>query len=107
MLNDSPAAQVCDLAAVREMTSAMLEAAEQRRWSEVQRLDEARMKLLHGLPATTFASTDPEVRATLSAALEATGLVERRLADARDDIARQLKQHNKRQLAANAYRAAG
>ena len=98
---------VCDLAAVRDLTSALLVAAENRDWTEVQLLDEARAKVLHGLPATTFASGDPEVRATLRAALDATGLIERRLADARDEIGRQLKQHNQRQLAVDAYRSAG
>ena len=103
---DSAVAQHTGLAEVRAMTSAMLEAVEQRRWADVQRLDEARTKLLHGLPAAVFASGDPDVRATLGDALEATGLIQRRLADARDEIGRQLKQHNQRQQAADAYRTA-
>lgn len=103
----APPGAGCDLAAVRELTSALLSAAENCDWSEVQRLDDVRTQLLRGLPATAFASGDPELRATLSAALEATGLIERQLADARDEIGRQLKQHNQRQVAVDAYRSAG
>lgn len=105
--NHSPLVQGDDLAAIREMTSAMLEAAENGDWRDVQRLDDVRTQLLHGIPATTFASGEPEVRATLAAALEATALIERRLAATRDEIGRELKQHNQRQLAVDAYRAAG
>jgi len=104
--NASALAQHTELAAVREMSAAMLEAVEHRRWADVQRLDEARTKLLHGLPATVFASGDPDVRAMLNDALEATGVIQRRLAEARDEIGRQLKQHNQRQHAADAYRTA-
>lgn len=105
--NPSPAARACELAAVREMTSAMLEAAEHRRWTEVQRIDEARAKLLHGLPADVFASADPAVRALLGEALAATHLIERRIADARDELGQQLKQRKQRHHAAAAYRSAG
>ena len=105
--NDSSTAQGAELAAVREMTSAMLAASEHQRWDEVQRIDEARAKLLHELPATVFASGDPELRAMLGEALHATSLIERRIAEARDELGQQLKQRNQRHHAAEAYRSAG
>jgi hypothetical protein len=89
------------------MTSAMFDAAENRRWTEVQRIDEARAKLLHGLPPEAFTSGDPGIRGMLGEALEATSLIERRLIDARDELGHQLKQRNQRQHAAEAYRSAG
>ncbi len=96
-----------ELAALREMTSAMLDAAEHSRWAEVQRLDEARTKLLQGVPAATLSCGGADVRAILDDALEATASIARRLAEARDEIGRQLKQHNQRQQAVVAYRTAG
>ncbi len=105
--NDPPVAQSCELAAVREMTAAMLDAAENQRWNEVRRIDEARAKLLHGLPAEVFRSGDPDVRAMLGEALDATNLIERRIADVRDELGQQLKQRKQRHHAAEAYRSAG
>lgn len=85
----------------------MLEAAENQRWTEVRRIDEARSKLLHGLSADVFSSGDPDVRAMLGEALDATNLIERRIAEARNELGQQLKQSKQRHHAAEAYRSTG
>jgi hypothetical protein len=96
-----------ELSAVRDMTAAMLEAAENCRWAEVQRIDEARSKVLHALPAEVFTTTDESVRTILGAALSATNEVERQLSAERDRVGQELKGRKQRHHAVQAYAAAG
>ncbi len=100
---DRSVAATVELDAIRSMTDAMLAAAEHGRWTEVQRIDDARSALLRAVPAAAFGTGDPAVRALLRDALAATRAIERRVAAARDELARELRVLNRRQNAAAAY----
>ena len=92
-----------ELIVLREMTAAMLVAAEQERWMEVQRIDSARMKLLHTIPAELFASSDETVRKLLQDALSATRTIEKQALHERERHADELKDMNQRKNSAKAY----
>lgn len=92
-----------DLAALSEMNTAMLAAAEQGRWAEVQRIDDARMKSLKALPGEVFATNDPALRDLLNDALDATRRIERQAINERDQYAADIKLVNRRQHAARSY----
>lgn len=87
------------LNAVREMTAAMLAAAAQQKWIEVQRIDEARSKLLKSISAEAFARNDEILRD----ALHATRTIEASIIEERETIAEQLQHSAKRQSVAKAY----
>jgi len=93
------------LTAVREMTAAMRTAAAESRWREVQRIDDARAKLLRSIPAGDFTRDDQDTREILKDALAATREVEHLIAAARDEVASQLKEVHQRHSVARAYRA--
>ncbi len=61
-----------ELKTVRAMTAAMLVAAENKRWKEVQRIDDARFKLLRLMPAEIFRIHDAAVCRVLHEAVAAT-----------------------------------
>ena len=92
-----------ELQAIREMTAAMLVAAQNSRWTEVHRIDNARLKLLRTVPAELFAAHDEAVRELLQEALSATRLIERKTTEERDRHHDELKHINQRQSAAKAY----
>jgi len=92
-----------ELQAIREMTTAMLVAAEKSRWTEVHRIDNARLKLLRTVPAELFSAHDVAVRQLLQEALSATRLIEQKTSDERDRHRNELKHINQRQSAAKAY----
>ncbi len=92
-----------DLMVIREMTTAMLVAAAAQRWSEVQRIDVARMKILGTISAEHFASDDDAVRQILHEALSATKTIEQQAKAERDAHASDLKQMNLRKSSAKAY----
>ena len=104
--SDERLAESVGLDAVRNMTAAMLEAADNGRWTEVQRIDEARSRVLHALPAATFESADDAVRDLLKDALAATRLIESRIARERDRLATELQGSKRRRSAARIYATA-
>jgi t-SNARE complex subunit (syntaxin) len=94
-----------ELKLIDEMTAAMLVAAQKRRWKEVQRIDNARMKLLRTVPAELFRTHDEAVRRLLQEALSATQTIDKQAKDDRERHASELKHMNHRQSAAKAYGA--
>ncbi len=89
-----------ELIVIREMTEAMLVAAQKSRWTEVRRIDNARMKLLHAVPAESFATSNEAVRKLLQDALSATRTIEQQAKGEREISARDLKHMNHRQTSA-------
>jgi hypothetical protein len=95
----------CRLTAVRDMTTAMLAAAEESRWTEVDRIDQARAKLLRSLQADDIAANEAALRGILQEALAATRAIEQRITAARDALAARLKNVHQRQTVARTYGA--
>lgn len=92
-----------ELVTIREMTAAMLVAAEKKRWTEVQRIDDARLKLLHTIPAEMFRASDEAARELLQEILSATRQIEQQAVVERSMSGDELKRTNQRQHAAKAY----
>ena len=92
-----------ELNLIREMTAAMLLAAKNARWKEVQRIDNARAKLLRKVPAEFFAADDGAVREILQDALSATRTIEQQAQAERELHGSALKNLNHCKNSAKAY----
>ena len=92
-----------ELVVIREMTEAMRVAAQKNRWTEVQRIDNARMKLFRTVPAELFATNDEAIRELLQDALSVTRTLEQYAMGERESSARELKHMNHRKTSAKAY----
>ena len=91
------------LKTIRDMTTAMLVAAEHQRWTEVWRIDAARLKLLRTIPSELFRTDDDAMRRLLREALSATREIEEKALAERDSCQVELRHLNQRQHAAKAY----
>ncbi|MFT4561016.1 MAG: hypothetical protein ACI9BW_000755 [Gammaproteobacteria bacterium] len=95
-----------EIQTIRELTEAMLAAAANHNWQEVQRIDVARFQVLRTVPAALFASNNFTIREVLTHAMSATQDIGQQAKGERDIAAGKLKQINQRQQAAKAYATA-
>lgn len=92
-----------EMQTLRDMTSAMLIAADKGLWLEVQRIDKARLEFLQLVPADLFVNHSETVRTVLAEALSATRSIEQKAITERDHHGDELIHTKQRKHAAMTY----